>query len=227
MGTVQWTDKGFLHRFISALWFQINNLQLHNIVGPSTKAHLCGYNYTMQDHKWNTSLRSSVNLKNFFKSKFLNISSQFTSSILLASSSAPSSGGISPSSKEPSILESLNDLLMLTISISFTLYITNLLSFVNSETQLDHTVNPLCVHSRLLKFSWKEKSWDTSISILNFPVTPVANLKRESRGEECSLKKQHHQILHRLVTLVGFHPLSQVLNCASVSVNRFKIHPWT
>ena len=114
---------------------------------------------------------------------------------------------------------------MLTISISFTLYITNLLSFVNSETQLDHTVNPLCVHSRLLKFSWKEKSWDTSISILNFPVTPVANLKRESRGEECSLKKQHNQILHRLVTLVGFHPLSQVLNCGVFPLTGLKFTP--
>ena len=39
------------------------------------------------------------------------------------------------------------------------------------------------------------------------------NLKSKARGEKGSLEEQHNQVLHRLVALVRFNPLSQVLHC--------------
>merc|ERR1719305_1465403 len=68
-----------------------------------------------------------------------------------------------------------------------------LVSFVDAEPQLDHAVDPLGVHCRLLK--------------------------SEARGEERGLEEQHDQVLDRLVTLVRLNPLSQVLNNAVVWVD--------
>merc|ERR1719370_1104445 len=68
-----------------------------------------------------------------------------------------------------------------------------LVSFVDAKTQLDHPVDSLRVHGRLLK--------------------------SKTGGEKGSLEEQHDQVLHRLVTLVRLNPLSQVLHNAVIRID--------
>merc|ERR1719370_223986 len=68
-----------------------------------------------------------------------------------------------------------------------------LVSFVDAKTKLDHPVDSLRVHGRLLK--------------------------SKAGGEKGSLEEQHNQVLHRLVALVRFNPLSQILHNAVIRID--------